>query len=135
VESIASFSDFSLSLVALAALIPGIVQAVKELLGWEGTKARALTLFVGMFFGGLFYAADQALIPAAALPWIKLGVFSLMSGPAALGYYSLLFRPLLALAKSAQQPVVTVTTETAQLSAAGVLTTETESVATKEPQA
>ena len=33
------------------------------------------------------------------------------------------------------QDVRTVTTETAQLSAAGVLTTETESVATKEPQA
>ena len=91
---IASFSEFSLSLVALAALIPGIVQSVKELLGWDGTKARALTLFVGMFFGGLFYAVDQALIPAVAHPWIKLLVFTLMSGPAAMGYYSLLFKPL-----------------------------------------
>ena len=79
-----SFGDFSLSLVALAALIPGIVQTVKELLGWEGTKARALTLFTGMFFGGLFYAVDQALIPEAYHAWIKLAIFTLASGPAAI---------------------------------------------------
>ena len=51
-----SFGDFALSLTALSALVPGVVQTFKELLGWEGTKARALTMFVGMFFGGLFCA-------------------------------------------------------------------------------
>jgi len=91
---IASFGEFSLSLVVLALLIPGIVQAAKELLSWEGTKARALTLFVGILFSGLFYAADQALIPEVALPWVKLGVFALGGGPAAMGYYSLLWKPL-----------------------------------------
>jgi len=94
VDPIASFGDFSLSLLALSALVPGVVQTVKELLGWEGTKARALTMFVGMAFGGLFYAVDQNLIPAVAHPWIKLAVFTLMSGPAAMGFYSLLFKPL-----------------------------------------
>ena len=89
-----TFGDFSLSVVALAALIPGIVQCVKELLGWDGVKARALTMFVGMFFGGLFYAVDQTLIPAVAHPWIKLAVFTLASGPAAMGYYSLIFKPI-----------------------------------------
>ena len=93
-DPIASFGDFSLSLLALSALVPGVVQTVKELLGWEGTKARALTMFVGMAFGGLFYAVDQNLIPAVAHPWIKLAVFTLMSGPAAMGFYSLLFKPL-----------------------------------------
>lgn len=91
---IGSFSEFSLSLVALAALIPGIVQSVKELLGWDGVKVRALTMFVGMFFGGLFYGVDQGLVPGEYHQWIKLGVFTLMSGPAAMGYYSLLFKPL-----------------------------------------
>ena len=102
-DVIGSFGDFALSLTALAALIPGIVQTFKELLGWEGTKARALTLFVGMAFGGLFFAADQGLIPEVALPWIRLGVFTLMSGPAAMGYYSLIFKPLQAFVK-AQDP-------------------------------
>jgi len=91
---IASFSDFTLSLVALAALVPAITQTVKELLGWDGTKARALTMFVGMFFGGLFYAVDQVLIPVEFHPWIKLAVFTLASGPAAMGFYSLIFSPL-----------------------------------------
>lgn len=93
-SDVENFGDFTLSLTALSALVPGVVQTFKELLGWEGTKARALTMFVGMAFGGLFYAVDQALIPAVAHPWIKLAVFTLMSGPAAMGYYSLIFKPL-----------------------------------------
>ena len=97
-----TFGDFGLTLVALSALVPGITQCFKELLGWEGTKARALTLFVGMFFGGLFYAVDQQLIPAVAVPWIKLAVFTLASGPAAMGYYSLLFKPLRAFVESSE---------------------------------
>lgn len=96
---LSTFADFSLSLVALSAFIPGLVQTVKELLGWDGNKARALTVFTGMFFGGLFYAVDQQLIPAVAHPWIKLAVFTLMSGPAAMGYYSLLFKPIQAFAE------------------------------------
>jgi hypothetical protein len=97
-----NFGDFALSVAALAALVPGITQAVKELLGWDGVKARALTMFVGMFFGGLFYAVDQNLIPPAVHPWIKLAVFTLMSGPAAMGYYSLLFKPLRAFVESSE---------------------------------
>ena len=89
-----NFGDFVLSIPALAALIPGIVQVFKELLDWEGKRARALTMFVGMVFGGLFYAVDQQLIPVEAHRWIKLGVWTLACAPAAMGYYSLLWKPL-----------------------------------------
>ena len=95
-----SFGDFTLSVAALAALVPGITQTVKELLDWDGKRARALTMFVGMAFGGLFYAVDQALVPAEWVPWIQLAVFTLLSGPAAMGFYSLLFKPLQAFANN-----------------------------------
>ena len=89
--------DFDLSglgAFALAVLIPGIVQSLKEQFGITGRWAFLTALLLGMFFVGLGEAINQSLIPSCALPWITVFVVGLAGGLAAAGYYDLLLKPL-----------------------------------------
>ena len=81
--------DFNLDIVWVAALIVGIVEAAKEF-GINGKGSRILACALGFFFYGLSFAMDQALIPAAAFPYIKLVVFALSGSIAAMGFFDLI---------------------------------------------
>jgi hypothetical protein len=87
--------DSQIGVVAVPLLIVGIVQAVKNLLGWQGNKVCALAMGLGAFFVGLATCLEQGLFTPEAAVLIETAVYALAGGLAALGYYDLgkRFRP------------------------------------------
>lgn len=89
--------DFDLSqlgMLALTALIPGIVQSAKEHFGVTGRWSFILSAVLGLLFVGLSQAISLGLIPEVALGWIKVVVAGIAGGLAASGYYDLILKPL-----------------------------------------
>ena len=78
--------EFAIGGIAVAALIIGIVEALKEF-GVEGKASKAAAIFLGVFFVGLAHGISEALIPAEYVPYIVWAVTSLAGGLAAMGYY------------------------------------------------
>lgn len=78
--------DFAIGGIAVAALIIGLVEAAKEL-GLQGVGCRVLALALGIFFAGLAYGINEALIPDLYVPYIVWVVTALAGGLSAMGYY------------------------------------------------
>lgn len=90
----ADFSQIAIGGVGMIVLIVGWVEAAKKL-GLSGNWPLILSLILGTLLGGLWKAMQMQLIPAAAIPWIEVGVFGLGGGLAASGLYDLSKRLLL----------------------------------------
>ena len=73
---------------ALVLLIPGIVETAKQF-GINGKWSLVLSLCLGFFFVALAESINLELIPAVALPWIRVVVMGLGGALAASGYYDL----------------------------------------------
>ena len=93
-NNIFNFDLSGLGVFALAVLIPGIVQSLKEQFGVTGRWAFVTALLLGMFFVGLGEAINQGLVSELILPWLTVGVVGVAGGLAAAGYYDLLLKPL-----------------------------------------
>lgn len=83
-----------LGMWALTALIPGIVQSMKEHFGVTGRWSFLLSAALGLVFVGLGQAISEGLVPPLAQSWIKIIVGGLAGGLAAAGYYDLILKPL-----------------------------------------
>ena len=92
-EGLFKFDITQLGPFALMVLIPGIVEAAKQHFGVSGRGAFALAACLGIFFGGLATAINEALIPAWLYPWLSVFVVSLSAGLAASGFYDLVLKP------------------------------------------
>ena len=78
--------QYAIGSVAVAALIFGIVEALKEF-GLQGKACRAAVFLLGVTFVALAQANEQQLIPENIMIWVNLGVTALAGGLAAMGYY------------------------------------------------
>jgi hypothetical protein len=83
------WSGFEIGGVSLLALVPGIVEFCKSAFGVKDRGAECLTVGLGCGFIGLAQAISLELVPAAAMPWITVGVVGLGGGLAIAGYYKL----------------------------------------------
>jgi len=76
--------------VPLIPLVVGLMELVKTQFGLKG-KSLAIAAIVSLFATGvLFSAYDQALIPEAAIPWIKTvfeGLSFVLMGASAMGLH------------------------------------------------
>ena len=77
---------YALGTVAVAALIFGITEALKEF-GINGKASRIAVFVLGVIFVGLAAANEAALIPADIMQYINLAVVALAGGLSAMGYY------------------------------------------------
>jgi len=73
---------------ALVLLIPGIVETSKKF-GLKGNGALAEAIVLGVLFVALAEAINQSLVPAMAMPWIRVVVMGIGGGVAAGGYFDL----------------------------------------------
>lgn len=69
------------------AMIPGVVQLLKEWFGLEGIKAQVAVFVVAAVLFALVQVRD--LYGVFLNPWLDLVWFSLLGGMAASGYYKL----------------------------------------------
>ena len=87
------FQELAIGGVALVFLIPRLVEFIKVVSGLSG-QARVWMLAGGLGFvlAALAGAIDQGLVPAAALPWVNVGMLGLagiVCACAAIGDYEL----------------------------------------------
>ena len=80
--------EYMIAGVPVMALILGLVQFAKKF-GVSGNNSVALSMGLDVVFGGMVYAIEENLIPAAWLPWVGIPVFALSVGLAAAGLYDL----------------------------------------------
>ena len=78
--------DFAISGIGVAALIFGIVEALKEF-GVTGKASRVAVFVLGVLFVALAQAQAQGLLSEQAMRWVELAVTALAGGLAAMGYY------------------------------------------------
>lgn len=78
--------NFAIGGVAVAALILGITEAMKEF-GVTGKASRIVVFFLGVIFVAIAAANQESLIDPKIMQWINLGVIALAGGLAAMGYY------------------------------------------------
>ncbi len=83
------FPNLAIGSVAAVALTLGIVQAVKEMLGWDGKRVKLLSIAVGTTIGAVAIALNEGLIPDPYIPYILLFFGAIAFGLSASGYYSL----------------------------------------------
>jgi len=84
-DSSFEFAAIAVGGVSLVWLIPRIVQALKTW-GLSGTKPITAVVFaLGGILSGLAGAINEGLIPPVALPWIRVGLWVLGGGAAAVG--------------------------------------------------
>ena len=77
---------YALGTVAVAALIFGITEALKEF-GLTGKASRVVVFVLGVLFVGLAAANEASLLPADAMKYINLAVTAIAGGLSAMGYY------------------------------------------------
>ena len=80
--------DVAIGGVALLALIPGIVECLKQF-GVSGKGNIVVALVSGALLFGAAGAIERGLMPSNVIPWVELGVSSLAGGLTACGYYSM----------------------------------------------
>ena len=78
--------DFAIGGIGVAALIFGIVEALKEF-GVSGKASRVAVFILGVLFVALAQADAQGLLSEQAMRWVELGATALAGGLAAMGYY------------------------------------------------
>jgi hypothetical protein len=78
--------NFAIGGVAVAALILGITEALKEA-GVKGKASRLVVFILGTLFVAIAAANEKALIDPDIMQWVNLGVTALAGGLAAMGYY------------------------------------------------
>lgn len=83
------FSNLAIGSVVAVTLTLGIVQAVKEMLGWDGNKVKLLSIAVGTIIGAVAIAFNQGMFSDSLEPYIMLIFGALAFGLSASGYYSL----------------------------------------------
>lgn len=83
------FPNLAIGSVAAVALTLGIVQAVKEMLGWDGRRVKLLSITVGTTIGAIAIAFNQEMFSESIEPYILLIFGALAFGLSASGYYSL----------------------------------------------
>ena len=81
------FSSMAVSGVAIAMLIFGITEAVKEFTGATGKPVRAVALGMGILYGALTAARAQGVLSDDVWQVVEIVTVSLASGLAAMGYY------------------------------------------------
>lgn len=77
---------YALGTVAVAALIFGITEALKEF-GVTGKASRAVVFVLGVIFVGLAAANEAALISPDIMKYVNLAVTAIAGGLSAMGYY------------------------------------------------
>lgn len=97
-EDFALFFEVIVNGVKLIPLVVGLMQVAKTHFGLRGRALVISAIAVLLGFGVMAGMMAEGLIPEAALPWIRVGVYALgfvLSGLAAMGLYdwSKAFRP------------------------------------------
>ena len=80
------FANLAVGSVLVIPLVLGLVQFAKKF-GLDGNANIVLSVVLGIFFGGIAYGIDQALIAEAWIPYIKWAIFALSVGLGAGGLY------------------------------------------------
>jgi len=75
-ELLAELSQLTIGGVMLIALIVGLMQFAEKF-GLRGKALMGVAFAVATLFGGVAGAIGEGLIPAAALPWIRVTVMAL----------------------------------------------------------
>ena len=83
------FPNLAIGSVAAVALTLGIVQAIKEALGWDGRRVKLLSIAVGTTIGAIAIAFNQEMFSESIEPYILLIFGAIAFGLSASGYYSL----------------------------------------------
>jgi hypothetical protein len=78
--------NYALGTVAVAALIFGITEALKEF-GVSGKASRVVVFILGVIFVGLAAANQEGVIADEYMKYINLAVVALAGGLSAMGYY------------------------------------------------
>ena len=84
--------NFAIGGVAVAALILGITEAMKEF-GLAGKASRIVVFFLGVFFVAIAAANQESLIDPQIMQWINLAITAIAGGLAAMGYYDFSRKP------------------------------------------
>lgn len=82
------FESLAVGSVLVIPLVMGLVQFAKKF-GLDGNGNLVLAIVLGIFFGGIAYGIDQALLPELWIPYIKWAVFALSVGLGAGGLYDI----------------------------------------------
>ena len=82
------FKAFEIGGVSVVILVLGIVEASKRF-GLKGWGLQALGFGLGFVLVGLSAAIGADLVPAVAVPWIRIVVYGLGGALAANGLYDL----------------------------------------------
>lgn len=81
--------DMILDVALMAALLPGLIQFMKEQLGWKDRAVQGIGLFFGWVLMGLIGAIEAELIIGSAVIIIQVVVGGLVATLTAFGYYRL----------------------------------------------
>jgi len=80
------FAQLAIGGIALAWLIPRVIQFLKTALGLSGTRNIWIVVFgLGLFSSGLAAAISEGLLPEAVMPYIRVGMIALGGAVAACG--------------------------------------------------
>ena len=85
-EATFDFAALTVGGVSIALLTFGIVETFK-LFGVKDWGTRVVALGVALVLTAVTLAIEQGLMPAAAIPWIKLAIGTLAGAVSAMGFY------------------------------------------------
>ena len=79
--------DIELNGISIIALIIGVVEGLKELVGLKGKAITGATLAVAFLLFGLAEANAQGMIPADVMVYVNLVIYALGAALSAGGFY------------------------------------------------
>lgn len=88
-EELVDFSQITIGGVELILVVIGLMQFAKKL-GLKGNSLVVVSFVALIVFGATSGAINEGLVPAAALPWIRVALYALgfaVYGLAAMGLY------------------------------------------------
>jgi len=85
--------DVEINGISLLALIPGVVEAIKQFFPDLDERAKVgILLLTGFVLFGVYTADVQGLIPPAVMEWVGSAIYALAATLSVGGYYALIKR-------------------------------------------